>query len=87
MSDSPEAAHKDPPEDASAEKQMSPLTPRLNAVASCVVKGKTNKEIAEDLEISVPGVKKLLFRLYRHLDVGNRTEAAIRLLSGGVRCA
>jgi DNA-binding NarL/FixJ family response regulator len=86
MSDSPEAVHEEMPAEASVETKMN-LPPRLAAVASGIVNGKSNKEIAAEMQISTNGVKQHVNRLFEMLHVNNRTLAAIRLFTAGVRCA
>ena len=72
------------------ETRLAPLDPELLAdryhvtareaeILRLVVVGKSNKEIASDLSISEGTVKNHLYRAMRKLDVGNRTEIAIRL--------
>ncbi len=42
--------------------------------------GLTNAEVAERLGVTIHAVKFHLAAIYRHLDVGNRTEAAVKYL-------
>lgn len=55
------------------------LTPRENEAMSWVVAGKTDRDIAEILAISVRTVHKHLQRSYAKLGVETRTAAAMRL--------
>lgn len=53
------------------------LTPREMEILAFLTVGKTNREIATELYISVSTVKAHLTEIYRKLGVSNRTEAAI----------
>jgi len=55
------------------------LTPNERRVASLVLAGKTNREIAAELFITVHTVEKTLTRTYAKLDVRSRTELVHRL--------
>jgi DNA-binding CsgD family transcriptional regulator len=55
------------------------LTPSERRVAEVVAAGKTNKETAAELFISVHTVEDALKRIYRKLGVRSRTELARRL--------
>jgi DNA-binding NarL/FixJ family response regulator len=51
------------------------LTPREEQVLSLVAKGKSDKDIAEALQIAKATVQQHLRNIYRKLDVHNRTSA------------
>jgi DNA-binding NarL/FixJ family response regulator len=53
------------------------LTPRELQMLEGLTAGKSNKEIARDLDISEPTVKLHMKTLYRKLDATNRTQAAM----------
>lgn len=53
------------------------LSPRELQVLEGLTEGKSNKEIARDLEIQEPTVKLHMKTLYRKLEVANRTQAAL----------
>ena len=55
------------------------LTPREAQVASWLVRGKTNREIAIILDASVRTIEKHVESVLRKLQVENRTTAAIIL--------
>jgi DNA-binding CsgD family transcriptional regulator len=55
------------------------LTPTEAQIASHVAEGKTNREVAEALFVSVHTVEANLTRIYRKLDVRSRTELARKL--------
>ena len=55
------------------------VTDRELEILQLVAVGKSNKEIAHMLYISEGTVKNHLYRIMRKLDVGNRTEIAVRL--------
>lgn len=54
------------------------LTPRQVQVLSLVSKGHSNKKIANKLELAESTVKVYCRDIFRILDVGNRTQAAVR---------
>jgi len=60
------------------------LTSREQQVLHGLTKGKSNKEIARDLELSEPTIKLHVKTLYRKLDVSNRTQAALVARDAGV---
>ena len=53
------------------------LSPRELQVLKGLTEGKSNKEIARDLDITEPTVKLHMKTLYRKLNVANRTQAAL----------
>ncbi len=53
------------------------LTPQERNVALAVVSGRTNREIAAELHLSVKTIDHYLQRAYRRIGVKNRTELAI----------
>ncbi|MGA9532083.1 MAG: response regulator transcription factor, partial [Anaerolineales bacterium] len=53
------------------------LTKREKQVLRCVVDGKTNAEIGQDLGISEKTVEKHLEHVFSKLDVSSRVEAAV----------
>jgi DNA-binding CsgD family transcriptional regulator len=55
------------------------LTPSQERVAALVAEGRTNKEVAAALVVSVHTVEAALTQVYRKLDVRSRTELARRL--------
>lgn len=58
-------------------KALPPLTPRERAIIRLVGEGKSNKEIAEELYLSVGTVKNQLSRILQKLDLRDRTQLAI----------
>jgi DNA-binding NarL/FixJ family response regulator len=52
------------------------LTQRETQAMRALARGLSNKEIADELSLTVPTVKSHLTSLYRKLGVSNRTEAA-----------
>jgi DNA-binding NarL/FixJ family response regulator len=54
-----------------------PVTPREYDVLKFLVRGKSNKEIARELAVSMSAVKLHVSAVLRKLDVNNRTEAAV----------
>jgi DNA-binding NarL/FixJ family response regulator len=64
------------PQTANGDAQQKPsLTPRQQDVLVLLVAGKTNKEIARDLDLSESTIKIHVAALFRALDVRNRVEA------------
>jgi DNA-binding CsgD family transcriptional regulator len=55
------------------------LTPAERRVAELVAQGKTNKEVAAELVVSVHTVESALTQVYRKLEVRSRTELARKL--------
>lgn len=60
------------------------LTPRELQVLKGLTEGKSNKEIARDLDITEPTVKLHMKTLYRKLDASNRTQAALIAREAGL---
>lgn len=56
------------------------LSKREREVLTLAAAGLTNHEMAEQLHLSVHGVKFHLASIYRKLGVSNRTEAAVHFL-------
>jgi DNA-binding NarL/FixJ family response regulator len=65
------------PDEAESHPLAEKLSPRELQVLKGLTEGKSNKEIARDLEITEPTVKLHMKTLYRKLDVANRTQAAL----------
>ncbi|HWN22208.1 MAG TPA: helix-turn-helix transcriptional regulator [Gaiellaceae bacterium] len=61
----------------------SDLTPAEARVAALVAEGRTNKEVAAKLFISVHTVEAALTRVYSKLGVRSRTELAGKMASVG----
>jgi DNA-binding CsgD family transcriptional regulator len=59
------------------------LTPTEQRVVELVTHGKSNKEVATELVVSVHTVEAALTSVYRKLDVRSRTELAHKLAGGG----
>ena len=53
------------------------LTHREREILSFLIVGRTNREIAAELNVSVATVKAHLSNIYAKLGVSNRTEAAL----------
>jgi DNA-binding NarL/FixJ family response regulator len=65
---------------APAPAGVSSLTPTEGRVAELVAGGRTNKEVAAELFLSVKTVEANLSRVYAKLSVRSRTELAARLM-------
>ncbi len=70
----------DEPVNALAEK----LSPREMQVLEGLTEGKSNKEIARDLDIQEPTVKLHMKTLYRKVGAANRTQAALIAREAGL---
>jgi len=57
------------------------LSPREEMVLSCLAKGLTYKQIADQLAISIDTIRTYLRRIYEKLHVQSRTEAVAKYLS------
>ena len=62
----------------SSKTMASPLTPREVEVLSHTALGKSNREIAGELHLSLSTVKTHLERIFSKLEVSDRTQAAMR---------
>jgi DNA-binding NarL/FixJ family response regulator len=60
-------------------KQFAKLTNRRRQVATLVLRGHSNREIAEKLAMSVGTVKIHLHAIYEKLDIHSRTELTAAL--------
>lgn len=59
------------------ENKLNSLTEREKDVLLLVAKGKTNKEIAENLFVSLTTVKSYLYSIYKKLEIKNRAQAVL----------
>ena len=68
-----------PQSDAAQNKKLigSELTMRESEIASCVAKGKCDKIIARDLEISPNTVKNHLRNIFNKLQISDRFQLAL----------
>jgi DNA-binding NarL/FixJ family response regulator len=73
-------APEETPVNALAEK----LTPRELQVLKGLTEGKSNKEIARDLDLQEPTVKLHVKTLYRKVGAANRTQAALIAREAGL---
>jgi DNA-binding NarL/FixJ family response regulator len=60
-------------------KPMEELTERENAVAACIAKGKSNKEVAKELNITERTVKAHLGACFNKLNVRDRMQLALAI--------
>ena len=60
------------------------LTERELQVLKGLTQGKSNKEIARDLDLQEPTVKLHMKTLYRKLGASNRTQAALIAKESGI---
>lgn len=64
---------------------LDPLTPREMDVLRCLARGLSNREIADELTVSVRTVTTHMRNILDKLHVSNRTQAALYALEHGVR--
>lgn len=72
----PPASHDAPP--ATPASPLEALTPRQRDVLNFILQGRSNKEIARELDIAEGTVKIHLAALFGHFGAHNRTELATR---------
>lgn len=65
-------------------RQQRELTPREIDVLRLLVEGKANKDIAGDLDISIPSVKQHVANLREKLNAVDRTHAAVEAIRRGI---
>ncbi|MCP9440352.1 MAG: response regulator transcription factor [Nitrospira sp.] len=65
---------------AAEESPLSKLTEREREILACAAMGRTNKEIADQLCVSLDTVKTHLHHIYRKLSVNGRVEAVLAFL-------
>jgi LuxR family maltose regulon positive regulatory protein len=68
--------HLDPQQDS--EPDIQPLSPRELEVLQLLAAGRTNRQIAETMVVTINTVKAHTRRLYAKLHVNNRTSAVAR---------
>jgi DNA-binding NarL/FixJ family response regulator len=69
---------------SSAASMPNPLTPRETEVLSHLASGKTNRQIAQQLHLSLSTVKRHLERILSKLEVSDRTQAAVKAIELGL---
>jgi DNA-binding NarL/FixJ family response regulator len=74
----------DPAPGDDAEPLAESFTPRELEVLRLLPAGKTNRQIAQELHLSLSTVKKLLERLISKLGVSDRTQAAVKAIDLGL---
>jgi two-component system, NarL family, nitrate/nitrite response regulator NarL len=68
--------------DDSSSDGLSTLSPREREVLGMTAQGLTNRQVADELHVTVHAVKFHLASSFRKLGVTNRTEAAVAFLRG-----
>ena len=61
------------------------LNEREHRIAVFITDGKTNKQIAEELQLSVFTIRNQVIRILRKLNLSNRTEIAREIAVEGIR--
>jgi DNA-binding NarL/FixJ family response regulator len=69
----------------SAPTMVNPLTPRETEILGHIASGKTNRQIAKELHLSLSTVKRHLERILSKLGVSDRTQAAVKAVELGLR--
>src|SRR5215210_937035 len=69
---------------SSAPLMANPLTPRETEVLIHIASGKTNRQIAQQLHLSLSTVKRHLERILSKLEVSDRTQAAVKAIEMGL---
>jgi DNA-binding NarL/FixJ family response regulator len=59
------------------------LTPREDQVVALVADGQSNREIAQELNLSEHTIKKYLFRIFEKIGISSRVELVLYALSHG----
>ncbi|HEV2091709.1 MAG TPA: response regulator transcription factor [Rubrobacter sp.] len=72
------------PQGAGSGPKDNPLTPRETEVLVCLASGKTNRQIAMELHLSLSTVKRHLEHILPKLKVSDRTQAALKALEMGL---
>lgn len=67
----------------SGEEYYTPLSPREMEILTFVTHGKSNKEVAQELDISQQTVKNHMTSILRKLRVDDRTQAAVAAIRHG----
>lgn len=62
-------------------KRLVPLSGREREVVRCLVVGLTNREIADELQLSRHTIKNYIFKIFDKLGVSNRVELVFQVLS------
>jgi DNA-binding NarL/FixJ family response regulator len=62
-----------------------PLTPRETEIVGHLARGKTNRQIATELHVSLSTVKRHLEHILPKLGVSDRTQAAVKAVELGLR--
>ena len=62
-----------------------PLTPRESEILGHLAQGKTNRQIATELHVSLSTVKRHLEHILPKLGVSDRTQAAVKAVEMGLR--
>ena len=68
----------------SASSMTNPLTPRETEVLGHIASGKTNRQIAQLLHLSLSTVKRHLERILSKLEASDRTQAAVKAIELGL---
>lgn len=73
-----------PGETAARRPVASPLTPRETEVLGLLAAGRTNRQMASELHLSLSTVKRHVEHIIKKLEVSDRTQAAVRAIDLGL---
>ena len=76
--------HPSTSEGAASVSLSNPLTPRESEVLGRLASGRTNRQIAGDLHLSLPTVKRHLEHIMSKLKVSDRTQAVVKAFEMGL---
>jgi len=68
-------------------KEQLGLPPRQAEIARHIMHGKSDKQIARELGISLPTVRTHMTRLFRKLDLNDRVELILRVFTCLQECS
>ena len=72
------------PKEAAQKPVASPLTPRETEVLGLLALGKTNRQVAAELHLSLSTIKRHVEHIIEKLKVSDRTQAAVRAIEMGI---
>ena len=73
-----------PPRDAAGREPTIPLSSRETEVLRLMALGKTNRQLAAELHLSLSSVKTYVQRVIKKLGVSDRTQASVRAVEMGL---
>jgi len=88
-SSSSQGSHPPPTQPTTSSEPAAPslpnsLTPRETEVLACLASGKTNRQVAQELHLSLSTVKRHIEHILPKLKVSDRTQAAVKAIEMGL---